>query len=286
LAVLGLLLALLGGWLLRKKKTLLPVQFGAPAPLATPETSVPPTFRQKIFAVHSFALFGFVNGLVSLPLSSVLFRSFSTTSSSEMRPSVISCFFGVQLLLYALPLFLLAVWTLGKNRRAQLLESARLPAAGVVGLALVLPFVAHRFPHVVAYAFDRVAWAQHWNSSATAPLLSLYLHIPALGPYLLVYAVVAAFSEWSWRGCMQPQFIRIFGISRGNLSIRNSLRFCSTALLSGGDRRFAWFLGSSRVRNHVGGSLAHHPWVADPLCWLRLASGTVCCREQHARARQ
>jgi len=215
LAVLGLLLAILSGWLLRKKTASLPVQFVASSPPATQETIDLSTSRLGIFAVYVLALFGFVGGLVSLPLSSILFRFFSSSMSSEMQHSVISWVFGAQSLLYALLLFLVAVWTLGNDRRVQLFESARLPAAGIVGLALVLPVAVYWFPHVVAYAIDRIAWARHWNLLATPPPPSLYFHIPALGSHLLLYAVVAAFSEWSWRGCMQPQFVRTFGISRG-----------------------------------------------------------------------
>jgi len=36
-----------------------------------------------------------------------------------------------------------------------------------------------------------------------------------MGPHLLIYVLTAILSEWCWRGCIQPQFIRSFGLLRG-----------------------------------------------------------------------
>jgi hypothetical protein len=47
------------------------------------------------------------------------------------------------------------------------------------------------------------------------PVVLLYVHIPPLGAYLVLIAIATALSEWCWRGCVQPQFIRIFGVARG-----------------------------------------------------------------------
>lgn len=41
------------------------------------------------------------------------------------------------------------------------------------------------------------------------------MHIPPLSPYLVLITIAVALSEWCWRGCVQPQFIRIFGVARG-----------------------------------------------------------------------
>src|SRR5208283_4019090 len=40
-------------------------------------------------------------------------------------------------------------------------------------------------------------------------------HIPAIGWHFILYVFAAALSEWCWRGCVQPQFIRTFGVFRG-----------------------------------------------------------------------
>jgi hypothetical protein len=215
LAVLGLILSLLAALLLRARKAALPVQFGPPPLPTTQEAFGSPIPRQKIFAVYVLTFFGLVGGLVSLPSSSILLRFFDSAWPTKVQQSFSSWFFGAQSLLSSIPLFLLALWTLDKNRRARLREAAHRPPARILGLALALPVAVYWFPRVVAYAIDRIAWAQHWNSSVTAPPPGLYFHIPALGPHLLLYALVAAFSEWSWRGCVQPQFIGTFGVSRG-----------------------------------------------------------------------
>jgi hypothetical protein len=214
LAVLGLLLALLAAWLLRKGSVSLPVQFGPPALPGTSEeidTTVP---RQRIFAIYTLALFGFGGAIVSLLLSPMLIW-FAHGGSERLPRSFAVWFYAGQYLLYTVPLLLLAVWTLGKNRRAQLISSARRPSVGILGLAFALPIAAHWLPHLVAYAIDRVAWAQHWSATPDLPSASLYLHVPPMGPHLILYALAAGLSEWCWRGCMQPQFIRTFGAFRG-----------------------------------------------------------------------
>lgn len=215
LAVLGLFLALLGGWLLRRGKVSLPVQFGPPALPVISEELNSTAFRQRIFAIYSLTLFGFGGGLISWPVFWILSCFFNHAPSGRLQYSFGSWLNAAQWSLYTLPLLLLALWTLGKNRRVQLLESARLPPAKIFGLALVLPIAVQWLPHVVAYGIDRAAWAHHWNATPEAPLPRLYLHIPAVGPHLILFAITAVVSEWCWRGCMQPQFIRTFGIFRG-----------------------------------------------------------------------
>jgi hypothetical protein len=215
LALLGLLLALICGGLLKTGVALLPLQFDAPSFGANSGAADSGISRQKVFAIYALTLFGFGGGLFSWPLSSLLIRFFNNTPANQLRDSFSHWFNAAQFMAYVLPLLLLAVWTLGKNRRNQLLESARLPPVRIFGLALALPIAAYWLPHVIAYAIDRVAWAQHWSATPDVPIANLYLHVPKIGPSLLLYAVAAALSEWMWRGCMQPQFIHTFGIFRG-----------------------------------------------------------------------
>jgi hypothetical protein len=191
------------------------VQFGPPALPVISEEPNSTAFRQRIFAIYALTLFGFGGGLISWPVFWILMRFLNHAKSGRLQYSSGLLLNAVQWSLYTLPLLLLALWTLGKNRRAQLLESARLPPAKFFGLALVLPIAVQWLPHVVAYGIDRAAWAQHWSSIPDAPLPRLYLHVPAIGPQLILFAITAALSEWCWRGCMQPQFIRTFGVFRG-----------------------------------------------------------------------
>jgi len=215
LAVLGLLFALVCAWLLKTGKASLPLQFDAPSFGADSAAADAGISRQKVFAIYALTLFGVGGGLFSWPLSSLLIRFFNNTPANQLRDSFSHWFNAAQFLAYVLPLFFLAVWTLRKNRRNQLLESARLPPVRLFGLALALPIAAHWLPHVIAYAIDRVAWVQHLSATPDLPLANLYLHVPKIGPSLLLYVVAAALSEWLWRGCMQPQFVRTFGVFRG-----------------------------------------------------------------------
>lgn len=214
LAVLGLFLALLAAWLLHKGLVALPVQFGPPALPRNPEEVGTTVSRQKIFAIYALALFGLGSGIVSLPLGPILIW-FVHGDFGRLPHSFTGWFYAGQYFLDTMPLLLLAVWTLGKNRRRQLLASARLPSVGILGLAFALPLAVHQFPHLVAYAIDRVAWAQHWSVASDAPRAASYLHVPPLGLPLILYALAAGLSEWCWRGCMQPQFVRTFGPFRG-----------------------------------------------------------------------
>jgi hypothetical protein len=215
LAVLGLLLALVGSWLLRTGRGSLPIGFGPSSLAASTAGFVPAFSRMKIFAIYTLTLASFGGNLLSSPVASILTKLFSRTPATQLGQVFGVWLSAAQFLLYTLAILLIALWALGENRPAQLLESARLPPAGMLGLALVLPLAAHWLPHVLAYAIDRVAWAQHWSATPDAPLSSLYLHAPPIGPHLILIAVAAALSEWCWRGCIQPQFIRAFGIFRG-----------------------------------------------------------------------
>ena len=181
LALVGLLLALLGGWLLRRGVVSLPVQFGPPSfPTATGVCDQD-IARQRLFAIYVLSLFGVVGGLLSLPLSPLLIQLFSHTSSNELRYSFSLWFYAAHSFLYALPMFVLAVWTLGDHRRKKLLEWARLRSMRILGFAILLPIAVFWLPHVIAYAIDRVQWAQRWSVSPEAPLPILYLHIPRWG---------------------------------------------------------------------------------------------------------
>jgi hypothetical protein len=139
----------------------------------------------------------------------------SHTSSNQLRYSFSLWFYAAHSFLYALPMFVLAVWALGRQRRKRLLEWARLRSMRILGFAVLLPIAAFWLPHVIAYAIDRIEWAQRLSGSHEAPLPILYLHIPPMGPHLIIYVLTAILSEWCWRGCMQPQFIRSFGLVRG-----------------------------------------------------------------------
>ncbi len=214
LAVLGLLIALLAAWLLRKGAVSLPAHFGPPVlPVASEDTNANIS-RLKIFAIYALALFGLGGGILSLLLSPICIW-FPRSGSYQMSQTFGAWFYAGQYLMYAVPFFLLAVWALGKNRRAQLLASARLPSIGILGLAVVLPIAVHWLPHLIAYAGDRVAWAQHWSDASDAPQAAWYLHIPPIGLDFVLFALAAGLSEWCWRGCIQPQLIRTFGLFRG-----------------------------------------------------------------------
>jgi membrane protease YdiL (CAAX protease family) len=215
LAVLGLLLALMGGWMLRNAKGSLPVRFGPPALPARSEDFARVFARQRIFAIYALTLAGFGGNLLSLPVGPVLLRFYSASPTIREANSFNAWFNAIQFLLYVLPFSLISLWALGEGGRMQLRASARLPSMKMFGLAIAVALGAHWLPHVLAYAIDRVAWAQHWTATPEVPLSNLYLHVPPMGWHLILIAVAAILSEWCWRGCIQSQFIQAFGVFRG-----------------------------------------------------------------------
>jgi len=115
LALLGLLLALLCAWLLKTGRASLPLQFDVPSFVADLDASGSANSRQKIFVIYVLTLFGFGGALFSWPLTSVLLRISNNSLFNQPLPSFSSWFNAAQYLAYVLPLFLLAVWTLGSS---------------------------------------------------------------------------------------------------------------------------------------------------------------------------
>jgi membrane protease YdiL (CAAX protease family) len=215
LALFGLILALVSAWMLRRGSVSLPLRFGpASLPARAEDESDSTRSRQKLFALYVLAFPWLAANFLSLILTP-LFNKFIRASSSHDSRTFSDWFSAAQYFLLALVFFLIAAWCLDGQRRQQLREAARIPPAQILGVACLVGIAAFFLPHLIAYSVDRIVWAQHWGIVSTAPDPALYLHIPPLGSYLLFVAIAAGLSEWCWRGCAQPQFIRIFGTARG-----------------------------------------------------------------------
>jgi|GEM_PF-5621399 len=216
LALLGLILALAAAWMLRTSAVTLPVRFSPPTGQAPSEnegdTARP---RQKLFALYVLAFPWLAANLLSLLLSPLINRFSNGSPSREVSRSVGLWTSSANYLLLALLFFLIAASCLADQRKKQLREAVRLPSAEMLGIASFVGVAAFFLPHLVAYGIDRVAWAQHWSATPDPPVASQYLHVPPLGPHLVLVAIAAGLSEWCWRGCVQPQFVRIFGVARG-----------------------------------------------------------------------
>lgn len=214
LAVLGLFLALVTAVLLHLGEVSVPLQFGR---LQAPESSgrepESARFRQKLFTLYVLAFPWFGANLLLL-LIAPFFNRFVQPLLKDGR-TFANWLNAAQYLLLALTFFLVAAWCIGQDRRNQLRQAARFPNVKWLGLGALIGAAAFFLPHVVAYAIDRVAWAQHWGGPVEAPAPLRYLHVFSLGPYLILTAIASALSEWCWRGCAQPQLVRIFGIPRG-----------------------------------------------------------------------
>jgi hypothetical protein len=212
LAALGLLMALVAAWMLRTGAVSLPLRFGPPPLPAGVDDAADSARRQRFFTLYVLAFPGLAANLLSLALLPLSARLAPGNSDSR----ALSLWLGAtKYLVLALVFFLIAAWCLGQQRKKQLMEAARPPSAQLLGVAFLVGVSAFFLPHFVEYGIDRIAWAQRWSSVADLPIVSLYVHIPPLGPHLVLIAIAAGLSEWCWRGCVQPQFIRIFGVARG-----------------------------------------------------------------------
>jgi hypothetical protein len=212
LAALGLLLALIAAVMLRTGSVALPLRFGPPILPATVDDPADPARRQRFFALYVLAIPWLTSNLLSLAVLP-LFTRFAP-DNSDSRAFALWLDAGKYVVL-ALVFFLIAVWCLGYQRKKQLLDAARPPSLQLLGLASLIGLAAYFLPHLAHYASDRIAGTQHWSSTPDVPVALLYVHIPPLGSYLILITVATALSEWCWRGCVQPQFIRIFGLPRG-----------------------------------------------------------------------
>jgi len=214
LAVVGLLLALVTAALLGLRKVSLPLRFGSTQTLGSAVHGTGSVqIGQKLFALFILALPWFAANVLSLLLAPVLSQLVLPALKDARK---FSYWLGAaQYVLLALTFFLVAVWCLGPDRSRQLREAARLPDAISLGIGALIGAGAFFAPHLVAYAIDRVRWAQHGSGTSHVPVALYYLHFPPFAPYLVLTALASALSEWCWRGCAQPQLIRLLGIPRG-----------------------------------------------------------------------
>jgi membrane protease YdiL (CAAX protease family) len=213
LAALGLLLALVTGWMLRAGSVSLPLRFGPPPlPATVDDPTDPGRRRQRFFALYVLAFPGLAANWLSLVVIPLFTRLAPDNSTSRALSLWLD---AAKYVVLALVFFLIAVWSLGHQRKKQLLDAARLPSLQLLGVASGIGLAAYFLPHLAHYGVDRIAWAQQWTPVPDVPVALLYVHVPPLGAYLILIAIAAALSEWCWRGCVQPQFIRIFGVARG-----------------------------------------------------------------------
>jgi hypothetical protein len=215
LAALGLILAIVGWLMVRKGVVSLPLRFPGQPDRLEDEQEERIGGRWRLFALYLLSFFTLGGALLSLALSPLVDRFLSWAGSQEGQSSFVGWFYPTQSFLNALPVVLLAIWSIGDRRRKQLREAARLPSAWALGLGFVLAVGAPLLPHLVAYGIDRIAWAHHWAGVTVVPMAGAYFHLPPPRFPLVLYAIVAVMSEWTWRGCAQPEFVRIFGLPRG-----------------------------------------------------------------------
>jgi membrane protease YdiL (CAAX protease family) len=212
LAALGLLLALVAAWMLRTRAVSLPLRFGPPPPASVDDSADSARRGQRFFTLYVLAFPGLAANLLNLAVLPLFTRLAPHNSDSRTLSLWLD---AAKYLVLALVFFLIAAWCLGQLRKKQLMEAARFPSLQLLGVASLIGLAAYFLPHLVHYGMDRIASAQQWSPPPDVPVVLLYVHIPPLGAYLVLIAIATALSEWCWRGCVQPQFIRIFGVGRG-----------------------------------------------------------------------
>jgi membrane protease YdiL (CAAX protease family) len=108
----------------------------------------------------------------------------------------------------------IALSIVGKDGRATIRRSIRLPDVRWPLLALAFPIGIDILISAGQYAFDRVQWSTHGFGTLYRPQLALYFKVPEIW-WLLVLFVAAFFEEVIFRGLLQTRFILRYGMYRG-----------------------------------------------------------------------
>jgi membrane protease YdiL (CAAX protease family) len=211
LAALGLLLALATAWMLRSRAVSLPLRFGH-SPAVVDDSPDSARSGQRLFTLYVLAFPGLAANLLNLAVLPLFTRLAPENSDSRTLSLWLD---AAKYLVLALVFFLIAAWCLGQQRKRQLMEAARPPSPQLLGVASLIGLAAYFLSHLVHYGMDSIARTQQSIPAPDVPVVLLYVHIPPLGAYLVLIAIATVLSEWCWRGCVQPQFIRIFGVARG-----------------------------------------------------------------------
>jgi hypothetical protein len=215
LAVVGAMLAAVGGWFLRRGSTTLPLRPAECMRTGSAEERCELPRPLRIFAWYVIVLHGLVGGLVSLPLYLLLQQASVRFPTQHLWQSYGAWLMAWQSVPYALALVGMALWSLGDDRRRAFHSAWKVPSSWLLALGAALPLAVYWLPHLALYAVDRIAWAQHWGASAHVPAIERYLRIPPLSLPMILYGAAAALGEFAWRGCVQPAFVRRFGVARG-----------------------------------------------------------------------
>lgn len=113
----------------------------------------------------------------------------------------------------ALPLFLLVLLALGKDRQETLRNIFRRLSPKYLLLAVLLPGLLALVWPAALFLRDRGVWAAHDFGRYGPPSVEDYFVLPTVGTLALF--VPALVEEIAWRGYLQPRSIEKYGVGRG-----------------------------------------------------------------------
>jgi membrane protease YdiL (CAAX protease family) len=113
----------------------------------------------------------------------------------------------------ALFVFAVLFWIIGKESRQVIYNSAKLPEPRYVALGLAFPIGIAVLLSSAQYLVDRALWAAHDFGRFSPPQFRTYFDLPH--PWLLLAFFAALFEEMIFRGLLQRQFVKRYGIYRG-----------------------------------------------------------------------
>ena len=177
---------------------------------------------------------------------------------------------GSTRVLAALPLALLAIWLMGKDRGKELARVLSPWPWKWLLLAPALPALLHWIPKLLFLLGARIHWATFEIHSATPP--------PETGEYLmpgrwqwdlLRFAAAALLSELAWRGYALRRFVARLGMHRGIVLLG---MLWATLFQQGG-----WYpyMSDAGVLIRLAASLLWGIAVSYLLSWLTLRSGSA-----------
>jgi membrane protease YdiL (CAAX protease family) len=172
-------------------------------PFASPEDS--PSWHRVQFLI--WVLVGPLFLLMSLPVLLIV-------AIPQAPIFLMSAWFAhLALVLDGVMLLIIVFSIAGKEGRHATRNCLRLPNTRFVAIALLLPTGISACLPTVQYLVDRTHWAAYEFGKLAPPQYSSYFQFP--DPWLLLLGFGALAEEVTFRGLLQPNLIRRYGLYRG-----------------------------------------------------------------------
>lgn len=269
-ALAGVALVSVAAWRVRRGLTALPAISGVAPEAQASGAGDEAICELKRFAWPLLSLYGLMVMILTFgvpPLIQLVLRS----AFGGSRPAywINEMVWGSQRVLTALPLALIALWLMGKERWKTFAELLTPRRWRILAVALVIPVLIHWIPKIVFLLAARIQWATYAHKIEFAPAMRDYLEPGRWQWDLLRFPAAALLSELAWRGYALRRFVAGFGVHRGIVLLGI---FWGAMTL-----RHEWLPvgGDAGVVIAVASSILWGVAASYPLAWVTLRSASV-----------